>query len=202
MLSEALTSRLNSGEGSDLQAIGQSPALRAELERSLPMMRAVATQKAGEDGVKAVIGRRFVLYPQPERSEGEWLAWWADYQAALAELPLESLEAGMAAYVAEPDSDFLPKPGRLRELARTAPTRSATVCYRASSALAHKPAALGSEISEADRDLVRRMASDAVAALTTPKLIREYSPPPLPTDAQGLTAEMRQAMARDRGDQA
>jgi hypothetical protein len=64
-----------------------------------------------------VIGARFALYPQPQRTEAEWANWWRDYLNALAGLPADVVEEAMQTWVAKPDSQFLPRPGELRALA-------------------------------------------------------------------------------------
>ena len=71
------------------------PGLAVEIAGQLPAMERAATGHAGESGVKAVIARRFALYPQPPRSEGEWAEWWAAYVDVLVDTPLASLEAAM-----------------------------------------------------------------------------------------------------------
>lgn len=87
----------------------------------LETLRRRATQPSGPDGVKAVVGRRLALYPQTEMNPGEWGAWWADYFEALEDIPTVAVEAGMAAWVRRPESQFMPKPGQLRELAMNTP---------------------------------------------------------------------------------
>jgi len=110
-------------------------ALREEARAALPALKAVAEWKAGPEGVKAVIGKRFVLYPQPERSDGEWNAFWEDYQDVLADVPLVCLEAAMRAWVARPSSQFLPKPGELHDLAYKTVSKSLRRYQRAKRAL-------------------------------------------------------------------
>lgn len=93
-----------------------NPALHAEVRAALPALLA-RVGGCGEDHVSKVVGRRLATYPQPERSDEEWTAWWSDYHDALSDLPAEALEAGMRAWVRRPDAEFMPKPGQLRELA-------------------------------------------------------------------------------------
>ena len=90
----------------------------------LPALRSAATKPAGAAGVKAVIGRRMAIYPQTEMTEGEWTAWWADYIDALQDIPNAALEAGMTAWVRRPESQFMPKPGQLRDLALNTPNEA------------------------------------------------------------------------------
>ena len=101
--------------------IADNPGLMDEARSHLPALRQAATIPAGAAGIRTIIGKRFALYPQPERGEGEWAAWWADYVDALSDISPSALEAGMKAWVGKPDSAFLPKPGELRRLAQQTP---------------------------------------------------------------------------------
>jgi hypothetical protein len=201
VLSPELTALLdNAGSPEAAQReIAACPALLAETKAALPALKAVAEAKAGEHGVKAVVGRRLSLYPQPARSEGEWDAWWADYFDVLADVPLASLEAGMRAHVASPESEFMPKPGRLRELAFTAPSRSLGRYYRAKMAvqLAEEPPAPALAGPPVDPAAVRQMLADFTAA----RSVTEAAKPKLPSisgkpDEGGITPEMRALLAR------
>jgi hypothetical protein len=100
-----------------VRLIANDPALLAEARAILPALERTAKLKAGHEGVKAVIGRRFALYPQPPRSEAEGLRGGRTTSTCWPDVQLASLEAAMRAYVADPDSEFMPKPGKLRELA-------------------------------------------------------------------------------------
>ncbi|PIB91279.1 hypothetical protein CSW62_06635 [Caulobacter sp. FWC2] len=113
--------------------------LLTEAARALPALKARATDPAGYHGVKRVIGRRFALFPQPERSDGEWAEFWADYTDVLGDLTEGAVEAAMAAWVRRPDAEFLPKPGKLLELARTTPNRAVRSYERAKAAMDYKP---------------------------------------------------------------
>jgi hypothetical protein len=198
-MSEALTSLLDS-TGSPEAVLGMilaSPALVDEARALLPSLKHVATAKAGPEGVKAVIGRRMALYPQPQRTEAEAAAWWSDYYDVLSDVALASLEAAMRAYVADPESEFMPKPGRLRELAFVTPCRSLGRYQRAARAVqvADTPPAIeGPRVDPAE---VRKMLDDylvkaAPPAETKPK--RPYTGG-IP-DQGGLTAQMRDLIAR------
>lgn len=131
MLCEDLKSRLDAN-----RVDGIDPE---QLRAAMPAMIAEARHPAGHAGVRDVIGRRLALFPQPQRSDGEWAAWWADYCDTLADLPHGALEAGMQAWVKQIDAEFMPKPGKLRELAMTTPNRAAIRFDRAQAALNHKP---------------------------------------------------------------
>jgi hypothetical protein len=196
-LSEALTLLLDSTESPDaaVRGIIGSPGLLAEVRSALPALKAVAEAKAGTDGVKAVIGRRLALYPQPQRTDAEAAAWWADYYDTLADVTLASLEAGMRAYVALPSSEFMPKPGQLRELAFTAPCRTLSRYYRAKRTLQIADAPPEIEAPRADPVAVKAL----LAEFETRTVAK--SKPELPSiagkvDEGGLTQAMRDLMAR------
>lgn len=203
VLSPELTELLDASGSPDAAArrIVSSPELTAEARAALPALQAVATAKAGQAGVKAVIGRRLVTYPQPARSDGEWEAWWADYFDVLSDVSLAALEAGMRAYVADPNSEFMPKPGRLRELAFTAPCRSYLRYMRASRAvqMADEPPTLPpAQPSPEDAAEIKRMAAEAMQKLGAATALKR---PELPSiagkaDEGGLTPQMRELIAR------
>jgi hypothetical protein len=183
-------------------------ALREEARAALPALKAVAEFKAGTEGVKAVIGKRFVLYPQPERSEGEWNAFWEDYQDVLADVPLPCLEAAMRAWVARPTSEFLPKPGQLHELAFKTVSRSLRRYQRAKRALelidnpapVREPIPDGVAIDNAAE--IRRMLADfqkrssAMTEVAKPADLPSIAGKP---DETGITPEMRAVLNRQRG---
>lgn len=140
-LSPQLSSLLEGNGSSDeaVAAIATNPVLLTEAARALPDLKAKATEPAEYAGVRRVIGRRFALFPQPERSDGEWAEFWADYTDVLGDLPEGAVEAAMAAWVRRPDAEFLPKPGKLLELARTTPNRAVRSYERAKAAMDYKP---------------------------------------------------------------
>lgn len=197
-----LSSLLDSTGSPDdaVRGILASSDLIEEARAALPALRHVATAKAGVEGVRKVIARRFATYPQPQRNEEEWAYWWADYIDTLSDLSLASLEAGMRQYVANPESEFMPKPGRLRELAFNAPCRSLLRYQRASRALqAADEAAKARPVASPEMAAaVRDMARGAIAKLSEAKPPER---PPLPsiggqTDETGITPQMREVLAR------
>jgi len=121
-----------------VETIRRSPILVEEAKAAMPALRQAALAPASEAQIRAIIGQRFALFPQPERSDGEWAAWWAAYFEALADLTPFAVEAGMAAWVRSADAEFMCKPGKLRELATTVPSdnRWAKAHYRAQKATA------------------------------------------------------------------
>jgi hypothetical protein len=201
-LSERLRGSLASGE---FRAIAENPALLAEAERALPALRRDAAWGASAAEIMAVLAPRFALYPQPDRSEGEWEAWWADYTHALDDVPPAAIEAAMAEYVKLPDSEFFPKPGKLRELARTVPnalTRAVQTAQRAIDAAQNRPAEHHADHAQSaepvDRDKVQAMLRDFHQKLEANKPPPKPERPPIsgPVDERGLTQAMRDHMAQ------
>ena len=100
-------------------AIAADPAMLAEARALLPRLQAEVAP-AGEAGVRDTLAPLFGLYPQPERSAAEWAVWWAHYIEDLAGLCPQSLAAAVKAYRRLPGSRFMPLPGELAALARSA----------------------------------------------------------------------------------
>jgi len=179
-----------------VREIASTPALIEETKALLPRLQHIATAKAGEDGVRRVLAKRFELYPQPQRSDEQWAAWFEPYYDVLADVPLASLEAGMRAYVADPCSEFMPKPGKLRELAFTAPCRSLGRYYRAKMAVAKAdevPALSGPPVdSEAVRALLAEFQAKGVKDAAKPQLPSIAGTP----DETGITPQMRESIQR------
>lgn len=197
-MSEALTSLLDSTGTPEaaVREIANTPALLAEARAALPALKAVAEDKAGPEGVKAVVGRRAALYPPTYRNEAEAAAWWLDYYDVLSDLTLASLEAGMRAYVADPSSEFMPKPGKLRELAFSAPCRSLGRYYRASMAIRMVDEPAPVPIQRADPAEVRSMLGEFQEGIkiapqrpSRPSICGEV-------DEGGITQQMRELLKR------
>lgn len=135
--SEALKQLLVSTAGA--LEIARDPTLVVEAKRLLSTLHARAVSPAGTEGVTQIIGRRFATFPQPERSDSEWAAWWSDYHDALKDVPGPALEAAMAEWVKSPTAQFLPKPGELRHLARTTAYREGIAYETAQRAIEMEP---------------------------------------------------------------
>jgi hypothetical protein len=56
------------------------------------------------------------VYGVQDKSEAEWGAFWGIYVEALSGFPATAIREGVKAYIALPDSEFFPKPGKLRSL--------------------------------------------------------------------------------------
>lgn len=203
-LGKALSELLDHAGNPDAAAnqIAQSPALVAEARQALPALQHAATMKAGEDGVRKVLAKRFETYPQTQRSPEQWNAWFADYYDVLADCSLASLEAGMRAWVADPKSEFMPKPGQLRELAFTAPCRSLQRYYRAKRAIAmaEEPAALpGPGVDPAEvKEMMAEFQAKTVGGATALKPVLP-SIAGKPAEGGHVTQAMRDLIARREG---
>ncbi len=178
----------------------------AEAQAALPALRACAEYPSGQAGVRDVIGRRFALYPQPERSDGEWEAWWEDYLDALQDVPLAALTAAMSTWVKRPESQFLPKPGELRALALESVTREGLACDTiwSASRIANnrrvvEPEPEAPKISPEERERVKAMVADFL------KQAKSRQPAPVvmrpnhgKTDETGITPELRALVEKQR----
>ena len=201
--------------------VSRDMVLLGEVEGLLPDLLGKAKEPAGKEGVKHVIGRRFALYPQPDRSDGEWAAWWADYCDVLEDLPRPALEAAMRSWVSGADAEFLPKPGKLREIALTSRTQEGGMYDTARQALRLRLIELNStpgdgievppvghrEIprgpTEADKARVRAWAREFVASVEAkhPKAAT-IRPNRGAVDEGGITLELRTLIEKQRAESA
>lgn len=168
----------------------------------MPALRQAALTTATHDQIKTVIAARFALFTPPIRTDEEWASWWADYFDALSDLTPFAVEAGMAAWVKQPEAEFMCKPGKLRELAMNTPNdnRWARAHKRAADATYVEPAPVpvepedrsdrptSEEVSAIMADFHRVMADkDPIAKLQA----KRRPPPQARVDNTGVSAEMR-----------
>jgi hypothetical protein len=176
----------------------------------MPALRDAALEPATEAQVRAIIGQRFALFQQPERTDGEWAAWWAAYFDALSDLTPFAIEAGMAAWVKRPEAEFMCKPGKLRELATTVPNdnRWAKAHRRAQKATYVPPPPEPVQIEDrSHRPTAEEIAAEmakfhAIMADKDPlaKIHAKRRPSPQGrVDQGGVTAEMRALLAERYG---
>lgn len=186
---------------SAIERIVQTPALHAEVRRAAAVLREKAGG-AGRDGVVRALFPLVSVYGLSDRSEVEWAKFWRAYQDALGDLPYSALQAGAAAYNRSPDSEFFPKPGPLRDLAIQHNTLGIAAARAHRAASTEAP---GREFTEDERrrnrEAVSRMLDDYRARFADHKAAVEAEKPKhqcaqAPTDERGLTARMRQHMAR------
>lgn len=190
--------------GSRSSEIAESPCLLAELRDALLSLRREATQPATAAEVVAILAPRFAIYPQPDRTGGEWDAWWAEYTHALDDTPPAAIEAGMAEYVKAPDSEFFPKPGKIRDLARTTPSKLATAVLTGQWALRRAEESAREYVTEAPKvpvpkESVREMLAGFHKAMAERAPAPKPTLPPIsgPVDGSGVTQAMREQMRRN-----
>jgi hypothetical protein len=220
VLSPDLNSRLY-GEG-PVEEIANCLSLREEARAVLPVLLARVRQPAGTSGVRQVIGERFALFPQPDRSDGEWSAWWSDYFDALGDVPWGVLEEAMRRYVRSPGAEFMPKPGKLLEFCSEVVTADHRAAQRAKLALSlwdeherrqpmpprpvEAPEVKTMAQMEAERKAVHRMAQQTLAELRAASALRKERPNvDLPSiagkpDETGITPELRRLVERQRAE--
>lgn len=176
----------------------------AEAQKALHSIRVQATAPAGEEGVRKVVGARLVTYPQARMDPGQWSAWWQSYFDTCADLPETALEAGMKAWVADPSSEWMPKPGKLRELAQQTPNRHVRAYDRIVTALRISRAEPEAPREKVGPEKVADMLAGYRATMAERKaaeLARSSASRPThgPTDETGVTEQMRESIARREG---
>ena len=173
----------------------------------MPMLRQEALRPAQPEEIMLIVKSREQIFGdlRMERSEVEWTAFWADYFEALNGLTPASIEAGMVAYIALPDSEWAPKPGKLAHLAKTTPTQGRfTRAYnraRAAVVASQKaeqpkrpaepkpsPEAVKAMLAETLKALAETPLAKAAAARK--KALRPTPSAPLPAGS-AMSAEMR-----------
>lgn len=189
--------------------IGSSPEMLAEVREKLPEIRDHATRPAGDEGVKRVVGPRLAIFPPGQRVDGEWDAWWSDYFLVLRGVPETALEAGMVAWLKNPDSQFMPKPGALLALAKSTINGASRAYERAKAALEWQPprdyeirqieAPTPRGIDEPtakDKERVKAMMAEFMAKRPEKPIDTRPMPIPPNVDGVGISAEMRALMQR------
>ena len=136
----------------------------AEAKAVLPSLHR-QVEGGGDAVVRNVIGRRFETYPQPQRSDAQWAAWFADYYDALSDQPGAAIEAGMRQWVRTDTTGFMPKPGQLLALVKIAAEPQWQALSRANRIAKIQPVSFVSAETLEER---RKMA-EAVRAAVAPK---------------------------------
>jgi hypothetical protein len=162
-LSLELSKLLGTGLSADdaLAAATNSPALIDEARAALPSLHR-QVEGAGDAVVRDVIGRRFETYPQPTRLPEQWAAWFADYYDALSDQPAAAIEAGMRQWVRTDTTGFMPKPGQLLALVKTAAEPQWQALSRANRIAKLEPAVFVSAETLEER---RRAVAEVLAGL-------------------------------------
>lgn len=91
------------------------PRFRGELIAAAERLERHA-EPCGAKVVMALLVPLVTLYGISDRSQEEWATFWNFYAKALEALPTEAVQAGVAEYVADPKSEFFPKPGPLKAI--------------------------------------------------------------------------------------
>ena len=192
-----------------IETIRRSDILRAEAAQLIPALKEAALTPATEDQIRQIIGARFALFPQPQRNDGQWAAWWADYYDALRDLTPYAVEAGMAAWVRSADAEFMAKPGKLRDLALTVPNENVWArAHRRAQIAARPPVSTRPEPSEPEPakerpspEQMKAMLADFHQKMAGKDTFRDIRAKRRPSpqarvDATGISAEARALLAR------
>lgn len=159
----------------DLGEITANLSLAHELRSNLGALKALATEPATPEEIIKELALKFAVFPQPQRSEGEWKTWWATYTEALAGLSLVSIQTAMADYVRHGGSEFFPKPGRIWSLAKTKPSDAAKAYGRGRQAVALADRAQRALQIDVGPEAVGRLLRETGSALARPR----HAPSPL-----------------------
>jgi hypothetical protein len=97
------------------RAIAEDPQSLGELTHVVDRLL-VHAEPCGAEAVGKALAPLLTLYGVQSKNPSEWKAFWGFYVDALGDLPAEALKAGVADYVADPKSEFFPKPGPLKAM--------------------------------------------------------------------------------------
>lgn len=156
------------------RVIAESEVLRSQATMMMPALRQEALRPASHDDIVSIIKSREQTFGdlRTARTEVEWAAFFADYFEALDGMTASSIEAGMVAYIALPDSQWVPKPGKLAHMARTsnacgrfarAYNRARAAVEKARTLSAPAPVA---QVEKPDPEVVKAQLADTLEKLT------------------------------------
>lgn len=198
--------------------IANNPAMLAEVKAALPAIHANATMPAGEAGVTKLVTSMFVMFPQPHRSEAEWVEFWRSYHSILSDQPMTALEAAKEAVLRDPKIEFMPKPSRLLELAKMTPNRAVKAYDRAKAAVEYQApreveklppekiremvqpiGGVRLEPNDADKERVKRMMREFIEADEARKAkerqeLEQRAPVSATPDETGISPQLREAL--------
>lgn len=138
-----------------------------DVRAALPQLRAEATAQAGPKGVRLALQEWYPVFPQPQRSEPDWILFYQGYTAVCGAQPKAALRAALKAWAQKGDSQFLPKPGELRALAASIPTVPMKLLSRAQAAIRAADDEAERLRIESDIALRNTTAAEQVTAVTT-----------------------------------
>lgn len=115
--------------------LAEDPSIRLELRAvSADLQRHI--EPCGPSVVVEILAPLLALYGIGRKTEAEAEAFWGFYMDALGNLPAEALRAGVAEYIADPKSEFFPKPGPLKAICERHAVPLRMAANRAQKALA------------------------------------------------------------------
>lgn len=208
MLSSPLRSWLldETSDAHAVKAIAASDLLRGEAAMMLPVLRQAALRPATMDEIQMILKPRFeTLGVKTDRTPEQWAVWWADYADALEGLPAAAIEAGIRAYLKQPGAEFMPKPGKLRELASATPNDGKWVRAYTRAKAATAPEPVVKAMTDEDRTAVRAQVGDLVATLEAKAMAKTQQmrgrtglrpTPSAKVDSVGVSDEMRRLLIR------
>jgi hypothetical protein len=160
-----LASETNTAEA--VAGIVANPALHSEVIAALPGLiadRDAAMTRPAMDDLQRIFAPALTIYAMPDRTEGEWAAWWGVYREALADLPRKAIAEAMRQWLRSP-AGFFPKPGEIRALALKVPCPEYQVAYWAKLAAEAPKAVTMLDAAERKAQIAEALASLKVKAL-------------------------------------
>ena len=136
-----------------------------ELRATLPAIAEEVRRSSGVEGISHALKPWYTTYPQPQRTQKQWVEFYLTYDVICGHLPTEALVGAMKTWAALPDSEFLPKPGKLREIAAQTPTPAGRLYARAHAVITAAEQITGHQavIANMERDQVK--APDQIEAV-------------------------------------
>lgn len=120
-----------------IDALKRDSSVRGELSLVADELQRHA-EPCGPVVVVDTLAPLLALYGVPRKSGAEAEAFWGFYMDTLGSLPAEALRAGVAEYVADPKSEFFPKPGPLKSICERHAVPLRMAANRAQRALAFR----------------------------------------------------------------
>lgn len=181
----------------EVEEIAADPALKAEAKAACQALAELASA-AGESAVQAALKPLVLVYGVGDAARSP--VFWQAYKI-LAGLPWEALRLGVEDYLAQPDSQFFPKPGPLKALCDKRAEPIYKAAFRASRAASLPPPKSRVPPTEEEKAAVAKMLGEFRRKAET--AFTEASKPrtPLPSiagkpDETGITPAMRELLER------
>jgi hypothetical protein len=171
-----------------MDQLAAEPCFLAEARSLAPELRRLAAP-CGGDAVKDALKALVLVYGLGEQAKSP--AFWQIYVKALEDLPGEAVREACEDYARQPDSQFFPKPGPLRDLAMKRAAVVLRMAGRATQAASMCARPVYVPPGPAEKARVRAMLGDYLAATKRVPDEKAIRPNHGKTDERGLTAEMR-----------